>query len=494
MSDMTNPDVISAARGEGTSKPIGVSRTVRMVLLGVCLVCCSASAMRAQAQDQASTGATSPDLARRVDDLQKQIEQLQGELAMVKKQLSESSAPAAVAPSATPGAGAASSSAPAQSAAPGQPAAGTPAPTAPAAPTMASLLGPLNVTGFVDGYYGYNFEHPHTVPCPANTVPSGLNTSCSAFRAFDGPSQQLGLNMVELILDKPPDADNSRIGYHLAFGFGNAMNVVNGSDPGGLGFAQYIKEAYGSYLAPVGKGLQLDFGKFVTQHGAEVIESKDNWNYSRGLLFTYAIPFYHFGLRSKYVFNDKYQFSAYLVNGWNNIIDNNTGKTVGLQFGWNPTKKVAVVQNYMVGPEETHNNSDVRQLWDTVVTYSPTSRLSLMLNYDYGRGDRLVTVPNPVFWTGIAGYVKYAFTDKYALATRYEYYDDHNGFTTGAPQHFNEFTETFERKVAGSLITRLEFRRDMSNQPSFVKGAAPVKAQNTVAAGLVYTFDMKELH
>ena len=494
MSDMTNPDVISAARGEGTSKPIGVSRTVWMVLLGVCLVCCSASAMRAQAQDQASTGATSPDLARRVDDLQKQIESLQSELATVKKQLSESSAPAAVAPSATPGAGAASSSAPAQSAAPGQPAAGTPAPTAPAAPTMASLLGPLNVTGFVDGYYGYNFEHPHTVPCPANTVPSGLNTSCSAFRAFDGPSQQLGLNMVELILDKPPDADNSRIGYHLAFGFGNAMNVVNGSDPGGLGFAQYIKEAYGSYLAPVGKGLQLDFGKFVTQHGAEVIESKDNWNYSRGLLFTYAIPFYHFGLRSKYVFNDKYQFSAYLVNGWNNIIDNNTGKTVGLQFGWNPTKKVAVVQNYMVGPEETHNNSDVRQLWDTVVTYSPTSRLSLMLNYDYGRGDRLVTVPNPVFWTGIAGYVKYAFTDKYALTTRYEYYDDHNGFTTGAPQHVNEFTETFERKVAGSLITRLEFRRDMSNQPSFVKGAAPVKAQNTVAAGLVYTFDMKELH
>jgi len=184
------------------------------------------------AQDQASTGATSPDLARRVDDLQKQIESLQSELATVKKQLSESSAPAAVAPSATPGAGAASSSAPAPSAAPAQPATGAQAPTAPAAPSLASLLGPLSVTGFVDGYYGYNFEHPRTVPCPNNNVPSGaLNTSCSAFRAFDGPSQQLGLNMVELILDKPPDANNSRIGYHLAFGFGNAMNVVNGTDP-----------------------------------------------------------------------------------------------------------------------------------------------------------------------------------------------------------------------------------------------------------------------
>ena len=29
-----------------------------------------------------------------------------------------------------------------------------------------------------------------------------------------------------------------------------------------------------------------------------MIESKDNWNYSRSLLFAWAIPYYHFGLRS----------------------------------------------------------------------------------------------------------------------------------------------------------------------------------------------------
>jgi hypothetical protein len=467
-----------------------------MVLLGACLVWCTAPATRGQDSGAGSASATAPDLAQRVEGLQAQIERLESELATVKKQLSE--APAAAAPSTVPGA--ASSSAPGQAVAQA-PSTSAPAATAPAPSTLASMLGPLSVTGFVDGYYGYNFEHPHTVPCPANNfgvVPStspSLITSCSAFRAFDGPSQQLGLNMIELTLDKPPDGNN-RIGYHLGFGFGNAMNVVNGTDPGGVGFAQYVKEAYGSYLAPVGKGLQVDFGKFVTQHGAEVIESKDNWNYSRGLLFTYAIPFYHFGLRSKYVFNDKYQFSAYLVNGWNNIIDNNSGKTFGLQFGWNPSKKVGLVQNYMVGPEQANNNSNVRQLWDTVLTYSPTRRLSLMWNYDYGRGDRIATAVHPVFWTGAAGYIKYAFNDKYALATRYEYYDDHNGFTTGTlvGQHLSEVTETLERRVSGSLITRFEFRRDMSNEPSFTKGSSPVKSQNTVAAGLVYTFDMKELH
>src|SRR5258708_30516621 len=107
------------------------------------------------------------------------------------------------------------------------------------------------------------------------------------------------------------------------------MNRVNGDDPGGLGFTQYLKEDYFSYLAPVGSGLQVDVGKFVTPMGAEVIESKDNWNYSRGLLFSYAIPYYHFGVRAKYTFNPKYNVTGFIVNGWNNVVDNNTGKTYG---------------------------------------------------------------------------------------------------------------------------------------------------------------------
>jgi hypothetical protein len=152
-----------------------------------------------------------------------------------------------------------------------------------------------------------------------------------------------------------------------------------------------------------------------------------------------------------------------------------------------------VVQNYMVGPEETNNNSNIRQLWDTVVTYTPTHKLSLMWNYDYGRGDRIATFANPVCWTGVAGYVRYQFNDKYALSTRYEYYNDHFGFTTGTPQHLNEFTETFERKIAGNFITRLEYRRDMASRASLFKGTTPVDYQDTVSAGLIYTFDLKEV-
>ena len=355
--------------------------------------------------------------------------------------------------------------------------------TTTAAPTLAGLLGPTSLSGFVDVYYGQNFNNPAS--------------QTNGLRFFDQSTNMFGLNLVELVVDKTPEVTNSRTGYHVALGFGQAMNAVNGSDHGGLGFDQYLKEAYFSYLAPVGKGLQVDIGKFVTPHGAEVIETKDNWNYSRGLLFSYAIPYYHFGMRAKYAFNDKYAVTGFFVNGWNNVIDNNTGKTYGLSFAWNPNKKFGVTQNYMAGPEQNNLNNDWRQLSDTVVTYSPTSKLSFIVNGDYGRGDRITDpltaiVSRPVFWTGAAGYVRYAFSGTSAISTRYEYYDDHNGFTTGTMQHLNEFTATVERLVAHHIISRFEFRHDVSNQPVFFKGTAPVLAQNTLAAGMVFTFDSRE--
>jgi len=232
-----------------------------------------------------------------------------------------------------------------------------------------------------------------------------------------------------------------------------------------------------------------------------VIETKDDWNYSRDLLFSYAIPYFHYGLRAKYAFNDKYSVTGFVVNGWNNIVENNTGKTYGASFGWNPTKKVGFIQNYMAGPEQTNDNSNWRQLWDTVITYSPTSKLSFTVNGDYGRGDHpilatsptLIFGPKPVFWTGVAAYVKYALNDKYTVVSRYEYYDDHDGFTTGTPPHFNGITGTFQRMIASHILSRLDFRRDMSDLPTFVKGnGLPVTAQNTMTAGVVFMFDSRE--
>src|SRR6266446_5667984 len=233
----------------------------RVVIFAMSLGMISGSASQVFAQADPAP----PDLAGRIDSLEKQLADLKSELAAQKA--------AAPAPAPAP--------APAEAAV----AAATPA-AAPAPTGLAGLLGPTTLSGFVDVYYGYNSNQP-----------AGRTT---ALRNFDINSGQFGLNMIELIADKPPDATASRVGYHVSLGFGQAMNLVNGTEvaspnlPGTpvgkppstiTNFDQYLKEGYLSYLAPVGKGLQINVGKFVTPAGAEVIESKDNWNYSRGMLF-----------------------------------------------------------------------------------------------------------------------------------------------------------------------------------------------------------------
>src|SRR5512146_1336169 len=268
-----------------------------------------------------------------VEDLQKQIDVLRAEIAAIKA-VNGSAATAGAAAEPVPAAALTpSANAPVSAPAAAGPLAG-----------ITRVLGDATLTGFADLYYGVNFNHP------AAALSDGQPIAQNRF--FDDRQSQFALNMLELVLDKAPTAD-SRAGYRVAFGFGRAMDVVNASDTAAEPhFAECLKEAYVSYLAPAGKGLQIDFGKFVTPHGAEVIETKDNWNYSRGLLFYYGIPYYHFGARAKYAFNDKVALSGYLVNGWNNIIDNNTGKTGGITLALTPTKKLTITQNYMAGPEQ----------------------------------------------------------------------------------------------------------------------------------------------
>jgi hypothetical protein len=414
----------------------------------------------------------SPDLASRVQQLEKEVSELKALLAAGKPADSAASAPAAAAVPAAAVAG-----------------------TAPAAaPSLAGLLGPTTLSGFVDVYYGYNSNQPAE--------------RTTALRNFDINSGQFALNMIELVADKAPDATASRVGYHIALGFGQAMNLVNAGEfaspavPGTpllnppstvTNFDQYLKEGYLEYLAPVGKGLQINVGKFVTPAGAEVIETKDNWNYSRSLLFSWAIPYFHFGASAKYAFNSKFALTGYLVNGCNNSVDNNSGKTTGFSAAWTPNAKFGVTENYLVGPEQLNDNSDFRHLTDTVVTYTPNAKLSLMANFDYGHDRVLAPGPGlltaPVWWTGLAGYIKYAPNAKWAIATRGEWFNDHNGFSTGTAQQASELTITLQRMLAGKIMSRLEFRRDMSDHDVFPYRTGLLRdAQNTVTAGLVYAF------
>jgi hypothetical protein len=351
---------------------------------------------------------------------------------------------------------------------------GTPAQTPAPDSSVVSFFKQTEVSGFVDVYLGYNFNTP--------------STRQAQVRNFDIQHDSFSLNLAELSLEKKPTAD-SRAGFRVDLDYGPAATVVSAAEPGGTQTFQNILQAYASYLAPLGQGLQFDVGKFVTPIGNEVIKTRDNWNYSRSLLFTLAEPYYHAGVRVSYSVNDHFSLSGLLVNGWNNVVDNNSGKTVGVQATLKPSAALTIVQSYMGGPEQANDNADWRHLVDTVITYTATPTVSLAMNYDYGR-DRVAG--SPVTWQGVAGYLRYQPKPWFAITPRVEYYGDPNGFTTGVTQKLKETTLTMEFKHKDGVLLRAEYRRDMSDKPFFLKDVSSlVTHQDTLTVGIVYAFSSR---
>ena len=435
-------------------------------------------------------------MAAQTSDTDKKLIELEKQLDALKAQIQEmKAAQPAAAPAAAPATTAVATPAPAAASAPAA------APAKDPLAGISSVLGGVNLTGLVDAYYGYNANHPNL-----------SNNGGTLNEPFTFVTHQFSLNLLQRQLDKPVDKD-SRLGFRTAFFWGQAANAVNNGGSSyftpdlasGTNASQYLKEAYLSYFAPIGKGLQLDVGKWVTPAGVEVIEGNQNNNYSRGLLFSYAIPYYHMGARAKYVFNDKWTVTGYMTNGWNNVIATNSGKTGGVSIAYSPNKKLTITENYLGGPRDffgTGNNSAWSNLFDTVVTYSPTPTLSLAAEAAYNRIEEVWRgnsyTNKPADYAGVGLFAKYQVNPKVAVAARYEFLNDHDGFATPISyygiangQHMNEFTATAERKFAGHLISRLEYRHDSSNQTFFSRGNdfGVVKGQSTVDVGLIFVLE-----
>jgi len=322
----------------------------------------------------------------------------------------------------------------------------------------------IAISGLVDSYYQFAFsEEP------------------PALRSFDVNHNSFTLSQAKLALEKPV-SDTSRAGFRVDFHIGDTADVVNSFEPGSEDL-KFVEQAYVSYLVPAGKGLKFDFGKFVTPHGGEVIEAASNYNYSRGILFGFAIPFYHMGARFAYPVSDQVTLTGYVVNGWNNVLDNNGGKTLGVTLGYSPGGSYSFVGSYMVGPEGDDNSDDFRHLFDGLFSYTVSDATTVYANFDYGHDD----VDAGADWYGVATALRHQLNDTWAVAPRYEIFKDDDGWATGQAQTVQSITVTAEHKIS-DFITRIEWRSDFSDEPFFADGDALKKNQSALIIAFIYTF------
>jgi len=362
----------------------------------------------------------------------------------------------------------------------------------------------------LDGYYEYNFN------APVGRV--------NLLRAYDVLSNSFSLNQASVIFDHPPEvAEGRRFGGRLDLQFGQATDTLQGnpSNEPRPDIYRNIFQAYGTYIVPVGRGLNVDFGKFASSLGIEGNYTKDQMNYSRSYLFNF-LPFYHMGFRTSYPVNDHLALNYWLINGTNQVEPTNSFKDELFGFTATPRKTISWTTNYYFGQEHPDRISvpptspipvqpglsfapvipapnGRLHIFDSYVSWQSTPKLTLAIEGDYvierlWKNGAPGESSAPSHTDGGAAYVKYQLSSKFALAGRAEYLSDRGGLFSGLNQALKETTATLDYNVADGFLMRYEWRRDFSNQPSFLTSVQGVlsKQQNTATLGLVWWWGRKQ--
>ncbi len=340
----------------------------------------------------------------------------------------------------------------------------------------------ITLSGYVDTSYTEQFGGrntqvnsygPTTIsnnsPLATGTGATGpFGSGQAQLRQFDLHNDNFNINAVKIALEKAlPDKNDWAAGFRIDTIYGQDAQVLNAADPSlgsGSGSSSfYLEQALVKFRIPVGNGLDIYAGKFVTFLGYEVIESPANPNFSRGLLFTNAIPLTNTGVYADYKFNDTFEAKLGIVDGWNTNVSptdfvngggatdrtasdetfggkaitgqlnvNAPGKNANLTFSfiYSPQQEQGIARPYnyfapyngsisgdgqpLNGGGSTSAGMFVLDLWGNwTPTFDKNGNTTLGFNLDFG--------DDSYTWYGAALYAQYKLTKVVTLAARGEY-------------------------------------------------------------------------
>ena len=362
------------------------------------------------------------------------------------------------------------------------PAPAEPAKAAPAAPPAIWSIAGFDLTGHLDvGYAGLS---------GSGKFANGLND-----RVFDFDRRKVSLQALDLQLARLPEN-----------GFGGLVDVTIGKDADTIaaygtidrsrGPANGVKKRFDAtqVYGHFGSGpFSIIAGKYVTNAGAEVIKSDADTNFSRSILFGYAIPFTHTGVRATYKFNDRVSVLGGVNQGWDAYKDTNSDKTLELGVLLNPSESVTLTGSLYSGRERVTNYpkseaNGTRNLVDLVASFKISEQLTFIANYDYGSQAHGNVNGGDAKWQGLAAYLNYQFNDQWRLSLRGEYFDDKDGYRTGFTQKWKEATLTAAYLPTKNIEVRGEIRGDRSNKSTFLRSDGVTTSTTQRSAGLEFLY------
>lgn len=182
------------------------------------------------------------------------------------------------------------------------------------------------------------------------------------------------------------------------------------------------------------EGLWLDAGFFRTHIGTESFLPKNNLLSSTAFI-TYNEPFYQAGAKLSYDIVKNWHFEMWALNGYNNFVDTNDAKSIGMLANYTISKRTSITYTNLYGRESTddmepkqnrfYQNIYINQNWN--------EKIFLIAGFDYGMQthSQLDNLDKTASMYGALATLRYQYNPKWSVTGRGEIFKDTNGFISG---------------------------------------------------------------
>lgn len=266
----------------------------------------------------------------------------------------------------------------------------------------------ITVSGFVEMYYGYDFQDPKN-----NRRPSFLYNHTR--------HNELNLNLGLVKLNYSDDRVRGNVGLIV----GNYVTENLSAEP--LAMRNIYEANIGVKLLKK-HDFWLDVGIMESNLGFESVIGPKNWLMTRSLLAENS-PYYLNVAKLTYTTkNKKLMISGLFSNGWQIMIDGYP--SFGHQIQWYPNKKWTVNSSSFIGRANLPSDNSYipgvlkqRYFHNFYLKYE-NQKFGFIASFDFGVDQDIEKPENTQNWTAAAVVTRFGLTNKLAIAARGEFLND----------------------------------------------------------------------
>lgn len=306
------------------------------------------------------------------------------------------------------------------------------------------LINKLQVSGYIEGYYSFDFDRP-----TSHERPSFLYN----FKRHN----EFSLNIALIQLSYNSEKTRANIGAMA----GTYAQYNLADEPA---WAQFVYEA--SVGVQLMEKIWLDVGVMPSHIGFESAVGMDCWHLSRSLLAENS-PYFLTGARLSYAMNKKLEATLWVTNGWQNV-----QRTLGHQFPsfglgviYKPNRKIILNYANYWGNESPYPINMYR-FFNNFYIQKYSDLVNVTIGADFGIEQRLFS-SGLNSWYGVTLSLQKPINDQFTLAGRAEYYSDAKGVILTDGMRLSGFSINLDYNLTEKAVIRVEGRQFISPEPVF---------------------------